>query len=188
MNTRRIILQTIYPLSRFVGGVHWPFVKHAITEQHVDHALRLCLPGDIMTTYTCGHLTNLFIPGDEKHLAICSSVRVVEAIADGVQAISLRKFMKGKDRVKLFRPRFCSRVEAFLASEWAFGMVGSSYDYLFEIGIRAFYCAELGYMAYEKTLKNPPPFQREEIMGEEVYMPKNIEENDALWKKIGEWP
>jgi uncharacterized protein YycO len=131
-----------------------------------------------------GEATNLCIPGYWPHTAIyVGGGEVVEAIGEGVVITDLIDFVMSRDEVAVFKPRFAEGNVLKLASDWARAQVGKGYDYRFEKNNKFFYCAEIVYDAFSVFISDLP-FRRGRVLGEEVYIPDNIAENDVAWERM----
>lgn len=151
------IQRRLIPVTKFLGNLAAPWTVKQVTGKDYEAIKMIVQPGDIFLSRVYGHLSNVFIPGYWKHAAIMGPVgNVYEAIGKGVLATDLVSFLTSKDEVVLLRPTFCDPKQAAEAADHAGEALGAAYDYEFSLGNKAFYCAELVYVAYSKIF---PPTQ-----------------------------
>ena len=122
-------------------------------------------PGDILMSTTHRKLTSICIPGKMKHAAWFVGREgigdVVEAVAEGVRCVGFSEFCQA-DHVMILRPDwddpgYTQRVVACVLS-----FIGTPYDRLFTLGLRALYCFETIFLAdFDKRLG----ISTEDLMG-----------------------
>lgn len=152
MNLRLKILSALEPVTKAIGRVHAPFSHKRVNGVDVFSIQKHLIPGTVLLSYTRGELTNFFIPGHFTHAAIAVDDRwIIEAVGSGVRQNDIISFMTSKDRVIALYPLHATREIMQRAASLAVICTGSPYDYLFEGGDKAFYCAELVQWCYEKS-------------------------------------
>ena len=169
---RRFLIRTLKPLSVFIGRLHYAPKHRAVKASHVYDMGNVLRPGDVLITFSLGELTNYFIEGDFKHAALyVGNNKVVEAIGKGVSVTDFEDFCSGKDRIAIMRPLFCTAETCKIAAMNAASQIGKPYDYYFEMGEKAFYCAELITWAYFNATIGTSPFTKRTVMGAETVLP-----------------
>jgi len=182
---RQAILRAGAPVTKAIGHLYLPRFSYHLNASTYHAAFEMLEVGDILIAKTYWHLTNLFL-GKYPHAAIyAGNGLVIEAIGRGVVATDLIDFVLGKDELRAFRPTFADSEARAEAVEYAVSQIGVDYDFIFDPGRRAWYCAELVYLAYAKAaMKAGAKFRRENIWGEWVFTPANIATNPELWEPI----
>jgi hypothetical protein len=194
IKVRLMLLNALIPMTKAAGKLHAPFTHKKVTGYHYYHLKPQLKPGHVLVARKDGELTNLLIPGEFTHAAMYigeSVVRiddrdtvvpmVIEAIGDGVVLCDLHTFLMTKDRVGVLQPRFTDEVGMSKAADWAVSKLGMPYDYLFDPGHNAFYCAELAYEAYEQSSPNGIPFTRWETLGIPTVTPQDFVNATEHW-------
>jgi uncharacterized protein YycO len=142
--------RTMIPITRYLGNLKSPWTVKLVDGDDYEKIKMIVRPGDIFVTRTFGHLSTIMIPGYWKHAAIMGPRGwVLEAISAGVMETDLVSFLTSKDEVCIVRPTFCFPAVSLAAAKAADALLGAKYDYEFSLGNRAFYCAELVYVAYK---------------------------------------
>jgi hypothetical protein len=180
---RRIMLKVAYPFNLIIGEIHLPRRRFAVTDADYALARPHLKPGMVLLSYIAGHMTNLFIKGPVKHAAIVRDDEIIiEAVGKGVTIDTLENFFATKDLVVALRPTNLSDDEMREASIYAFDIAKRPadhrrYDYFFDDGDGAFYCAELVVYAWNKVLKRlgrKPQFVNRKIMGAVTTLPTDF--------------
>jgi hypothetical protein len=172
---RRYLIRALKPISISIGKLHYAPKHRAIKARDVFDLDATLRAGDILITFSLGELTNYFIEGDYKHAAMyIGNGRVVEAIGKGVSVSEFEDFCSGKDKIAVLRPLFCTAETAKLAAINAVAQMGKPYDYYFEIGESAFYCAELITWAYSNATSGSSPFIKRAVMGADTVLPNDF--------------
>jgi uncharacterized protein YycO len=127
----------LVPAARFFGRVHAPWVVKQVTGEDYERVKLLIKPGDVFVTRSMGHVTNWVIPGYWKHAAMMGPHGSV----------------------------FCGQKAALNAAKAAEVWLGAQYDYEFSLGNKAFYCAELVYVAYRTVEPQVFGFEPRERLG-----------------------
>jgi len=181
---RRFLLKLLYPITQRLGKVHAPWSHRAIKSYHYREIRKLIRPGDVFLLQKSGELSNLFIPGFWGHASIyCDKDRVVEAVGIGVVNTDLIDALLSRDAVMVRRPKFATPAEQKKAADWALQQIGAEYDLFFDPGNKAFYCSELIWMAYEKTM-GVTPFTLRQTLGLNTVTPEDIANANDKWETI----
>jgi len=144
------IRRKLIPITRYLGNLKTPWTIKMVDGMDYERARKILKPGDVFLTRTLGHLSTIMIPGYWKHAAIMGPKGdVLEAIGRGVISNDLVSFMLSKDEVVIVRALFASPEVCLAAAKEAESLVGAEYDYEFSLGNKAFYCAELVYVAFK---------------------------------------
>ena len=185
-----MLARALTPLSKLTGHIYLAPKSRAIKAHHIVNAVDVILrPGDVLLTYAKGELTNYFIEGEYKHVAMyCGDGVIVEAVGTGVRAEAFDEFCSSKDKIAILRASFCSAEVCLKAVESALNQIGKSYDYAFEPNEKAFYCAELAAYAYQCATDFKSPFVVREIMGVETVLPDDFKLAVKKFDLIAEIP
>jgi uncharacterized protein YycO len=175
MNFRGFIIRLLKPISVWAGKAHYAPHERLIRAGMIEDMLTVMKSGDVIVTYSRGELTNYFIEGPYKHAAIYIGAGVIiQAIGKGVSIENFEDFCASKDRIAILRPTFCDEGTRELAAWNVMSQVGKPYDYYFEIGDGAFYCAELIEWAYRNATKGASPFtKRDTVLPSDFYQAKS---------------
>lgn len=185
----RFILRILTPVSKLLGEIRVAPKERAINSKHVIKIEELIAPGDILLTFSSGELTNFFIEGEYKHCAMyIGQGEIIEAIGKGVVIREIEYFASSKDKIGVFRPLFCSGVEAVNAVKIAVNQKGKKYDYNFEPNEQAFYCAELIAYAYQMSTNYGSPFVTREILSVQTVLPIDFKLAKSKFQCIAEFP
>lgn len=157
---RMVILRIMEPILKVVGAWKMPFGKY-LTQEEVSTALSIIEIGDVLVSRNEWCLSNMFIPGWYKHVAIVARPKgddlsgyVIEAVSPSVRSIELKKWLMSHHHVRVLRfsdPTVASRV-ARLSVEY----IGTPYDYLVWPGANSLYCVELIGECFEEILGKIP--------------------------------
>ena len=174
----------LIPVTRYFGNLAAPWTVKGVTGEDYARVTTLIVPGDILVARAMGHFSNWMIPGYWKHAAIMGPHgTVIEAISSGVKETDLITFLTSKDEVAVVRPTFCGKWAANNAAESAEVWLGALYDYEFSLGNKAFYCAELCYVAY-KTACPGMGFAPRERLGVLTVTADDFFQAKAFWKSV----
>lgn len=157
---KRILFAIVKPISKLVGKITAPWITKEVNSKDYNAIISLMQDGDVLLSYTKGHLTNWFIQGEFKHASIVCDDGVIEAIGEGVVKTKMFDFARTKDRIALLRPKFATPLASKRASEVAKTLKGYSYDYLFEANNKEFYCSELVIYCYDISIGSLNLFKR----------------------------
>lgn len=160
--SRAKFLELCGPFLLWVGRLHLPFTLRRVHQWHVDQALALLEPGDVILTAERGAITNILIPGDFTHVTIYSPdpigrAEVVEAVGGGVGISGLWELLLGhKDRFAIVRAINLTKEQRCSAARFARTLKGRRYDtslrlakdYGHDEGDAEIYCAELPVIAF----------------------------------------
>lgn len=132
-----------------------------------------------------GELTNFFIDGYFKHVAILTDRgTVIEATTHGVIETDLIDFLLRKDYFAVYLPLFADLDQMIAACEFAKAQVGKAYDYEFATSdIKSFYCAEIIYTAYQ-TAVGDSPFTLRPRLGQLTVLPNDVADAKSKWQKV----
>lgn len=189
---RRRLLSIALPMTKFLGKLHAPYSHKMITGYDYYAAIEALKKGHVLITRTRGEFSNNFIPGFFTHAAIYyggPSELIIEAVGEGVRYIPLAQFMLHKDFVAILEPTFIDEAKMSIASEVAWSLKGTPYDYFFEPGHKAFYCSELVQFCYDAVaLQSSMPFTKRETMGIVTVTPHDYwcarEKFKPIWANI----
>jgi hypothetical protein len=177
---RRLILKLSYPFNVVMGMIHTPRKTFRVTSAEYQHFRQHVKPGMVLVSYIEGHMTNLFISGPVKHAAIVRDDEIiVEAVGRGVTIDTLENFCTTKDLVVALKPADLNEAEMLEAANYAFEIAKRPasyrrYDYFFDSGDGAFYCAELIVYAWNRVLARlgrKPQFVNRKILGAVTTLP-----------------
>lgn len=186
---RRVLIRILLPATKLAGKIHFSPKERAIKSHNVNYLYNELELGDVVLSYTSGELTNLLIEGEYKHCGIyAGSSKIIEATSKGVTITELDDFCASKDKVGVFRSRFCSEKQKIAAVRYARDRRGSSYDYYFEPNEHAFYCAELIAKAYDYATAGNSPFTRRDIWGVETVLPIDFKLATSKFETVVEVP
>ena len=150
---RQFLLKTSRPLTSLIGKIHLPYTRKRITSRDYRALTAILKPGMGLVTRTNGEFSNLFIPGHASHAGnYCHDRMVVEATGKGVVHTDLLDFAMTKDEIWVIRPRAATEEEMCAAADWTEKQIGDPYDLTFDPHNEAFYCSELFYQSYTKTM------------------------------------
>lgn len=171
---RRWILKFITPITRWMGTVE--IHQTRMPDNAYWYLSKLLQDGDVIISRRMWALSNIGIPGFYKHATIYRNGYVIEAIGTGVQRVPLAKWLYTHDYCCVLRAKFASANEAAVASLYAYEQIGSAYDFgfSFDRGIKAFYCSELVYQAYQFTMNGQSPFTLRETFGVPTVQPMDF--------------
>lgn len=173
------------PITRYFGNLSAPWTVKQVTGEDYQRVKLLIQPGDILLARAMGHFSNWMIPGYWKHAGIMGAHgNVLEAISSGVRETDLVTFMTSKDAVAVVRPTFCDEGVNLAAAKAAEVWLGAAYDYEFSLGNRAFYCAELCYVAYKTVCPNAMGFAPRERLGVLTVTADDFFEAKKWWKPV----
>lgn len=204
MSLRTRLLVSGVPVTKAIGHVHMPYT-HKLT-----HAAQLRLleswigEGDTLQSHIQGELTNRFIAGFWKHVAMyVGRGYIVEAIGEGVVKKDLDEWFYRKDYVRAASPLFCDESTKLIAASNALKAVGKiGYDWQMSVsdsvlrkdgkieggkvqpivtGNVDLYCAEAPAYFYHEAMV-ACPFLPREIMHEFTYMPQDYEDATKFWR------
>ena len=186
---RRYLIRILKPLCVYLGRLSYPPHARLIRASHISEMASVIKAGDVIVTYSRGELTSYFIEGDFKHAAMyVGAGQVVEAVGRGVLPTVFEDFCASKDRIAILRPKFCDVGTCKLAAMNATSQIGKPYDYYFELGEEAFYCAELITWAYTNATVGASPFIKREVMGATTVLPSDFYDAKSKFQLIIEKP
>jgi uncharacterized protein YycO len=190
MTFRAWLLNTVHPIVRWWGRLHFPFTHKMVTGTDYYAGWPSFRPGTIFLTRTRGEFSAALIPGFWTHGAIYTpdpaqkiDELVTEAVGVGVRREDLITFMTTKDYLVALEPKFLgANKDAIMARAAALAteQIGKPYDYDFEFQIsdqKAFYCSELVWWSYDRACAEAgvtSPFVPRKTMGEPTVTPNDI--------------
>lgn len=178
------IKRQIIPVARFFGTLQAPWTVKKVTGDDHEKVKFLIQPGDVLLSRVLGHFSNYMIPGYWKHAAVAGPTGgVIEAVGAGVRHTSLIDFLLTKDEVVVLRPTFCTQEQAMQVAQKAGKLLGAEYDYEFSLGNKAFYCAELVYVAYRDAIEGMA-FEARERLGVLTVTADDFYEARKWWRPV----
>ncbi|MCD4773018.1 MAG: hypothetical protein K8R41_06510 [Bacteroidales bacterium] len=181
----------IAPFARVANKVNWRFGREYQCNNHNSDDLKKVLkPGMIILSHKNFELTNVFIKGYWTHTAIViSDDEVVEATGKGVHKKTIEQLITTIDDYIILKPLFCDEYAMQKASSYVADVVGYPYNFSFRQYTRSFYCSELIYWAYFRSItsngNNNKYYQTiTEFLGEKIIMPQHFTETKSLWKAV----
>lgn len=183
----KLLLQISYHVSQWVGRINLPFINKSVTIDDFYEAITHAKSGDAILSIGYGQLSNVFIPGKWSHVGmIVAGPRpyVIEATSKGVVRTDLIQFMLSKDECMIMRSDFTKPHQAKRAAEYAKSFIGKPYDYMFQAGSDAFYCAELIFTCYKEVTGGHMPFEMRERLGSMTVTPQDIRNAKGKWSPV----
>lgn len=184
--TDRYIL--ISPFARVANKVNWRFGREYQCNNHNSDDLKKVLkPGMILLSHKNFELTNIFIKGYWTHTAIViSDNEVVEATSKGVEKKTIEQLITTIDDYIILKPLFCDEYTMQKASNYVVDVLGYPYNFSFRQYTRSFYCSELIYWAYIRSIKlngdNSNYYQMlNKFLDENIIIPHDFTETKNLW-------
>jgi hypothetical protein len=173
----------------------WDQREPTITHDEIDAIELLIQPGDVGVHFDWGYLSNLFIPGQFKHVWIhVDQHTVIEALAPGVLHHSCHTPLY-TDSLVILRPKVSVEVKA-AAVQRALDIVGFNYDVAFDFNLsaefkhlnkhdQAFSCIEVVAYAYYPQF-DELGFKWVEHMGKQVIYPSTVVNPawDVVWSNV----
>lgn len=172
---RRYLVRILKPLCVYLGRLHYSPKDRLIRASMVDAMCEVIQAGDVIVAFSRGELTSYFIEGEFKHAAMyIGAGQIIQAIGTGVSTENFEDFCASKDRIAILRPKFCDESYCKIAAMNATSQLGKPYDYYFEIGDGAFYCAELVEWAYRFATNGASPFTKKDVLGVDTVLPSDF--------------
>jgi hypothetical protein len=167
------LVKVMYPVLKLVEKLGKPEPK--VTGEFYYQVEGLIKPGDILLSKEDLKLVNVLIPGFWSHAAIYVGDRiVVEAVGRGVVKTPLCQWILGKDHVAVLRFKDATEDQSKAAAELSCTLVGQPYDYSFSSGNKAWYCAEVVWYAYDKSMGGFKEFTLRETLGAQTVTPSDF--------------
>lgn len=190
MRFRHWLLKTFLPISKMLGKLHSPWSHKKVRARQVELFLKHAQPGDVILTRTLGEITNFAIKGFFKHAAMyVGGNNVCESISPETCTTNIYDFLMSKDAVCLLRPNWLSIGERQRAAEIMLKLCGLPYDYMFDPGEEAFYCAESVWFSLDKAGgENSQIFRRRKTMGTETVLPQDFFAAKSKFELIAAYP
>ena len=175
LRLRHYVIRILRPFSVYSGRMCYPPHERMIRASMIKEMSLLVTDGDVVVAYSRGELTNHFIEGQFKHAAMyIGEGKIIEAIGKGVTTQDFEDFCASKDRIAILRPNFCGDGTCKIAAMNAKSQLGKPFDYYFEIGSQAFYCAELIAWSYRYATLGGSPFIKKDVMGCDTVLPSDF--------------
>lgn len=172
---RHYVVRLLKPLSVYSGRLCYPPHERLIRASTIKEMMAVVREGDVILAYSRGEFTNYFIKGDFKHAAMyVGKGEIIQAIGKGVTLIDFEDFCASKDRIAILRPNFCDDGTCRIAAMNAKSQLGKPFDYYFEIGSEAYYCAELIAWSYRYATLGSSPFIKKDVSGCETVLPSDF--------------
>lgn len=185
---RKTVLTCLYPATIFLGYLKVPFLKRRITDEDANMALGLARHGDIVVSRTRGELSNLLISGFWKHAGLVIELGgrkfVIEAVNPLVRMVPLDWWMLHHDYAQILRPCFLTPQQTEAWPMLTIPLIGRKYDYMFEPGNKAYYCAEIITWAIMKVYGENCPWTHRETLGVDTTLPQDFA-NSSKFEVIG---
>lgn len=153
-------------LSYQIGKIHIPFARKLITGEDFRSMMKTSpQDGDILLSRTNGELGNVAIPGVFSHVAIIRGNTVYESTAEGVVRRDIVDFFMNKDVICLLRPNFTSSENVMNMMNYLENQIGKPYNYKFKFSEEdeMFYCTELAYKTFLRSVPQSPFTLRERL-------------------------
>jgi uncharacterized protein YycO len=187
---RKIILCTIAPFARVANKINWrigrPYKRSFETLQ--PHIGKLA-PGMIILSHKDYELTNWFISGYWKHVAVIASENyIIEVVGEGVVKTRIDEFFSSVDNYVILEPVFCSQISMVKAVEYMEKYIGYPYNFTFLQCDGSFTCIDLVCRAYSLTIRNEksrsftPGMIR--YITREILYPENILNLENAWNIV----
>ena len=181
----------ISPFARVFNKINWRFGREYECSGHNSENLHDILkPGMILLSHKKYELTNVFIKGYWTHTSIIiSDEELVEATGNGVEKKLIEDVISNTDDYIFLKPLFCNENGMQKASNFVVDVVGYPYNFSLRQYTRSFYCSELIYWAYFRSIKlngdnnNYYKIIRE-FLGEDIIMPQHFIESEDLWEVV----
>lgn len=173
-------------VARASGKIHIPVKNRQLTAAD-GLGLEQFPDGTVLLGHSNWYLCNTMIPGFWKHAAIKVGDHAVEAVTQGVVDTPLSKWAAERDFAAALVPIFgdpdgMAQVAALVEKQ-----LGKPYDWEFDIGSRAFYCAELVYWAY-RAVYPLMAFELRERLGRLTVTPQDFYDAKSHWQLQREIP
>lgn len=183
---RLLILKFLTPFTKWVGKIQ--LHETAMPDSAFDDIADFICDGDVLLSRKMWALSNVGIPGFYKHATIYLGGYIYEAVGEGVRRVPLAKWLYTHDFVCVMRSTFCLPEVSQMAAVHASKQVGLPYDYQFEPGVKAFYCSELVYWAYQVANNNQSPFVLRKTFGVDTIQPQDFrnatDKFQVLWENF----
>lgn len=182
---KKWVVQFAAWLSPKLSKIHSPWSRKLIlSSDYRDFKRRRFPAGTVLTSATNGEISNMFISGDWKHIAIYDGdENVIEATTHNVSKTDLIDFFMKKDFVAAYIPTFASLREMEFALAYSYQQLGKPYDFKFASSdIKAFYCAELIFSAYNASVKESP-FKLKSRLGQMTILPSDVPDAKDKWNE-----
>ncbi len=142
----------MYALKNIIPYIRFSTKLTKLKGKHYRSLKENLQAGDVLLTTDRKKLTTLLIPGDFSHAAMCvadsGDWQISEMTHDDYTKSALFDICKESDRVVLLRPNL-NQEKIKKAVDKCKSLEGAEYDASFDLGIKALYCSELIYQAYE---------------------------------------
>lgn len=139
---------------RFFAKLKFPH-KPKVTQSEIEKALDILEAGDLILTKTNWQLSNLFILGRWKHVAMVDNdcLHVIEAVDPVVRRIAIAEMLKNKDSFCISRKININKETRETMPIILRQLIGKEYDFEFDFNPDDFYCSELILAAYLATTR-----------------------------------
>jgi len=175
--------------------VTWDNYNPVVSQDEIDQMVSLLQPGDVGVHKNVGFLSNLFIPGEFKHVWIhVENEQIIEATASGVNQKSARVPLT-TDQLVILRPKVSDEVKQAAVAR-AKNIVGFKYDVAFDFDLQtefehldkyhqAFSCIETVAYAYYPQFKELG-FEWSTHLGKQVLYPGTVVNPawDVVWSNV----
>lgn len=182
---RRQILAIAHPILKQMGKVGIP--DRRVSERFLFCAEKKLIPGHVLLSRKDWEASNILQGDYWKHTAIFVGHNkwgepiIVEAIGRGVVMTGLAKFLLTKDDVLILQPTFATPIEMKQAAHWALTLIGQPYDYEFTPANPAWYCSEIPWWCYKKSIPDNTWVVRKKL-GVETCAPQDYANAVNKWK------
>lgn len=191
LKLRILLFDLLTPILKWTAKVHSPWTHKKVTGIDYYQIRRQIPPGTIFATRIKGDLTDWLVPGYYCHIGVYCPINeeesVVQAESPGVERIDLVSFLTTKDDVMVLIPNVPEEVMK-RAAQIAATFIGAAYDFQYDwspSGVKAFYCSEVAWVAYDQACKEfglPSLFSPKAELGVPSVSPQDIVDNENFVK------
>ena len=141
---KKFILFLVAPISKFISLFSIP--ERKMDDLELEQLKAFIIDGDCLVSRSDYELSNIFMPGEWKHVALYYKGHVYESVTGGVRKTPIEEFFYKKDQIGLCRLH--KEIDFSLAIPFLDSTIGMPYDWSFSGKNDKYYCSELAYKAY----------------------------------------